>query len=118
MVTCDAQPVNLNGIVGGSATNGSWSIISGTGTFGNASQLSTSFTPTSGQSSVTLQLTSNNPVSPCTVATDIVVLNINPSPVAPTVNAVTICSGNTATLIASAPGVPIIGMQLHREEVH
>lgn len=104
LVTCDAQPVNLNGIVGGSATNGSWSIISGTGTIGNASQLSTSFTPTSGQSSVTLQLTSNNPVSPCTVATDILVVNINPAPVAPTVNAVTICSGNTATLIASAPG--------------
>lgn len=104
LVTCDAQPVNLNGIVGGSATNGSWSIISGTGTIGNASQLSTSFTPTSGQSSVTLQLTSNNPVSPCTVATDILVVNINPAPVAPTVNPVTICSGNTATLIASAPG--------------
>lgn len=104
LVTCDAQPVTLNGLVGGSATNGSWSIISGTGTFGNAGQLSTSFTPTSGQSSVTLQLTSNNPVSPCTVATDIMVVNINPAPVAPTVNTVTICSGNTATLIASAPG--------------
>lgn len=104
LVTCDAQPITLNGLVGGSATNGSWSIVSGTGTFGNASQLSTSFTPTSGQSSVTLQLTSNNPVSPCTVATDIMVVNINPAPVAPTVNAVTICSGNTATLIASAPG--------------
>lgn len=104
LVTCDAQPITLNGLVGGSATNGSWSIVSGTGTFGNASQLSTSFTPTSGQSSVTLQLTSNNPVSPCTVATDIMVVNINPAPVAPTVNTVTICSGNTATLIASAPG--------------
>lgn len=104
LVTCNAQPITLNGLVGGSATNGSWTIVSGTGTFGNASQLSTSFTPTSGQSSVTLQLTSNNPVSPCTVATDIMVVNINPAPVAPTVNAVTICSGNTATLIASAPG--------------
>ena len=104
LVTCDAQPITLNGSVGGSATNGSWSIVSGTGTFGNASQLSTTFTPTSGQSSVTLQLTSNNPVSPCTVATDIMVVNINPAPVAPTVNTVTICSGNTATLIASAPG--------------
>lgn len=104
LVTCDAQPITLNGSVGGSATNGSWSIVSGTGTFGNASLLSTSFTPTSGQSSVTLQLTSNNPVSPCTVATDIMVVNINPAPVAPTVNTVTICSGNTATLIASAPG--------------
>lgn len=104
LVTCDTQPITLNGSVGGSATNGSWSIISGTGTFGNANQLSTTFTPTSGQSSVTLQLTSNNPVSPCTVATDIMVVNINPAPAAPTVNNVTICSGNTATLIASAPG--------------
>lgn len=32
------------------------------------------------------------------------VVNINPAPVVPTVNAVTICAGNTATLIASAPG--------------
>jgi hypothetical protein len=104
LATCDAQPVVLNGSVGGSATNGSWSIISGTGTFVNAGLLSTSFTPTTGQSSVTLQLTSNNPVAPCGVATDIMVVNINQAPVAPTVNAVTVCSGNTATLIASAPG--------------
>lgn len=104
LVTCDAQPVTLNGSVGGSATSGSWSVLSGSGSFGNASQLSTSFTPTAGQTSVTLQLTSNNPVAPCAVATDIMVLNINPAPVAPTVNAVTVCSGNTATLIASAPG--------------
>lgn len=94
----------MNGLVGGSANNGSWSIISGTGTFGNTNDLITTFTPTSGQSSVTLQLTSNNPIAPCPVATDIMVVNINPAPVAPTVNAVTICSGNTATLIASAPG--------------
>lgn len=104
LVTCDAQSITLNGLVGGSANNGSWSIISGTGTFGNTNDLITTFTPTSGQSSVTLQLTSNNPIAPCPVATDIMVVNINPAPVAPTVNAVTICSGNTATLIASAPG--------------
>jgi len=104
LATCDGQPVALNGSVGGSATNGTWSIVSGTGTFANAGQLATSFTPTAGQSSVSLQLTSNNPVAPCGVATDLIVVNINPAPVAPIVNAVTICSGNTATLIASAPG--------------
>ncbi|MBW0178476.1 gliding motility-associated C-terminal domain-containing protein [Sediminibacterium sp.] len=106
LITCDGQPVTLNGSVGGSATNGSWSIVSGagTGTFGDATQLSTSFTPTAGQSTVSLQLTSNNPVAPCGVATDIMVIDIRSAPVAPTVNAVTICSGNTATLIASAPG--------------
>lgn len=104
LATCDGQPVSLNGSVGGSATNGSWSIVSGTGSFANASQLSTSFTPSAGQSSVTLQLTSNNPVSPCAVATDIMIVNINSLPVAPTVNPITICSGNAATLIASAPG--------------
>ncbi len=104
LVTCDAQSVTLNGSVGGSATTGTWSIVSGTGTFGNASQLSTNFTPTAGQTSVTLQLTSNNPIAQCTAATDLMIVDINPAPVAPTVNAVTICSGNTATLIASAPG--------------
>lgn len=104
LVTCDAQPLTLNGLVGGTATAGSWSVLSGAGSFGNATQLSTSFTPTAGQTSVTLQLTSNNPVAPCAVATDIMIIDINPAPVAPTVNPVTICSGNTATLIASAPG--------------
>jgi gliding motility-associated-like protein len=99
---CGSSTVNLSGTIGGSATGASWT--GGTGTFSNSSILNPVYTPGPGETSATLTLTSNDPAGPCTSMSDVMVITINPIPVAPTAAAVTICQGTTATLTATAPG--------------
>lgn len=99
LITCEGQPITLNGTIGGSANAGTWSIVSGAGTLVSASLLNTSFTPI-GLTRVSLMLTTDDPVTPCSAVSDIMFIDIKPKPDAPTVNPVTICAGTTATLIA------------------
>jgi hypothetical protein len=98
--------VTLNGTVGGSATSGSWS-TNGTGAFGNANQLNTTYTPSAADvaaGTITLTLTTNDPAGPCSAASDQMVITINP---AATVNAgpdQTVCASSPMVMLAGAVG--------------
>ena len=67
---CEGSVVSLAGTISGAASSASWR-SSGTGTFGNASSLSTNYIPSPSDisaSSITLTLTSDDPVGPCAAA--------------------------------------------------
>ncbi|MBI2274538.1 MAG: gliding motility-associated C-terminal domain-containing protein [Bacteroidetes bacterium] len=98
---CSGIAVSLSGTIGGTATSASWS--GGSGSFSNASQLNTQYTPAANETTVNLYLTTNTPGS-CAAAKDTVVLYIVPTPAAPTIAGTTICAGQSTTLTASAPG--------------
>jgi hypothetical protein len=102
---CASTPnVTLAGIVGGSATSGTWS--GGTGTFApNANTLNAVYTPSATEiaaGSVELTLTTNDPDGPCGPATDKMKIFINPEA---TVNA-----GTDQTVCASSPNVTLAGI--------
>ncbi len=99
---CVANPVSLNGSISGTATRATWS--GGSGSFTNASQLITQYQPAIGESLVKLYLTTDDPSGPCVAAVDSLIININPSPAAPAVQNAAVCTGNSATLIATSPG--------------
>ncbi len=96
---CTGGTITLAGTVGGGATSGTWTAP--TGTFSNATSLTSTYTPTATSGTVTLTLTTNDPSGPCTAVTDIMVVTINPLP---TVNAgvdQTVCAGTAVTLSGS-----------------
>jgi subtilisin-like proprotein convertase family protein len=99
---CVGTAVNLNGLVGGSATSATWSAPSGT--FANANALGTTYTPTITSGTVVLTLTTNDPVGPCTPVSANFTLTVNPLPVATISPAgpLTICQGGSVTLTAGA----------------
>lgn len=98
---CSGNAVSVSGTIGGTATSASWS--GGSGSFSNASQLNTQYTPAANETTVNLYLTTNAPGS-CAAAKDTVVLYIVPTPAAPTLAGTTICAGQSTTLSATAPG--------------
>ncbi|OWY24067.1 hypothetical protein C7N43_05120, partial [Sphingobacteriales bacterium UPWRP_1] len=94
---CEGGTVTLAGSIGGSATSSTWSAPSGT--FSDASSLTSTYTPSITSGTVTLTLTTNDPdgAGPCTAATSTVVITVNPLPVASIVsNGGPICSGGNA----------------------
>jgi hypothetical protein len=87
---CPGTQVTLSDAsIGGSATQGQWSIVSGTGSLSSTAMTSTpntvKFTPTSTTTTVTLRLTTNDPdgndpiTGPCTPASDEVTLTFTPT---------------------------------------
>ena len=80
---CTGASFGLMGSVGGSATSGIWS--GGAGLFSPSNfDLNATYFPTQteyGVGSVSLTLTSNDPVGPCTFASSGVVLNFHQSPI-------------------------------------
>ena len=89
----------------GSITNapgGTWS--GGTGTFSNPNLLNAVYTRGPGETTATLTLTSADPPGPCGPQSSQMTIAFNVVPGAPVASGVTICSGNTATLSATAPG--------------
>ena len=102
---CASDPsVTLAGIVGGSATTGTWS--GGTGTFNpNANTLNAVYTPSATEiaaGSVELTLTTNDPAGPCPPAIDKMKIFINP---VATVNA-----GADQTACSASPTVTLAGI--------
>ncbi|MBI2967611.1 MAG: hypothetical protein HYY40_07340, partial [Bacteroidetes bacterium] len=103
---CSGTTHTLSGSIGGSAASSTWT-TSGSGTFDNAGSLTATYTPSPADitmGTVTLTLTTNDPVGPCPAASDAIVLTINP---AATVNAgadAAICQGSTYTLAGSFGG--------------
>jgi large repetitive protein len=94
--------VQLAGSISGGATTGTWS--GGTGTFSNTSDPDATYTPGPGETSAVLKLTSSDPAGPCGAQSSTVTIIFRAQPAAPTAASVTICSGNTANLSATAPG--------------
>lgn len=103
-VCADNPNVTLAGVVGGSATSGTWS--GGTGTFNpNANTLNAVYTPSATEiaaGSVELTLTTNDPAGSCPPAIDKVKIFINP---VATVNA-----GVDQTVCANDPNVALAGI--------
>jgi len=94
--------VNLNGSVTG-ASGGSWSIVSGSGSFADASQIATSYTPSASDiqdGSVTLRLTAD-PTNNCSTVFDDMVIKIGEAP--------TVIAGNDETICADASRVVLNG---------
>ncbi|MDQ3051524.1 MAG: PKD domain-containing protein [Bacteroidota bacterium] len=107
---CSGTTLTLTGTIGGSATTSTWT-TTGTGTFDDATSLSAIYTPSAADitaTTVTLTLTTNDPVGTCNAVSDAMVLTINPSA---TVNAgsdTTICQGSTLQLTAIRGGSALI----------
>lgn len=90
---CIGNTVNLNGVIGGSATSAIWSASSGT--FSDASNSTSTYTPSITSGSITLTLTANGP---CPALTDQVTISIITQTL-PTFNSQgPYCSGDPFTL--------------------
>ena len=103
-IVCATSPnVTLAGAVGGGASSGTWS--GGAGTFSpNASTLNATYTPSSAEiaaGSVTLTITTNDPVGPCDAVSDQIKITISP--------AVVVNAGPDQAVCASSPQVQLAG---------
>src|SRR6478609_10606436 len=49
-------------------------------------------------------LTTDDPSGPCVAAIDSLIIRVTPAPAAPTILNTAVCTGNAATLVATAPG--------------
>ncbi len=81
---CANDNVNLAGILGPAAPFGTWT-TSGTGTFNNPNNLICTYIPSAADiatRSVTLTLTSNDPVGSCLAVSDQLLVTINKAPIA------------------------------------
>jgi uncharacterized delta-60 repeat protein len=104
LTICEGESAMLNGLVGGSATSGTWS--GGTGTFSpSANFLNANYTPSAAEITagfVVLTLTTNDPSGNCNAASDNIFINITPAPAAPTAGSNgPICEGQNIELTAS-----------------
>lgn len=108
---CIGSTATLAGTVGGAATSGIWS--GGAGTYSPSNtDLNAIYTPTTAEEtagSVTLTLTSDDPVGPCPVATSTMTITINPAAVINAGLDQTICIGTTAALAGVIGGSAISG---------
>ncbi|MCX6246170.1 MAG: PKD domain-containing protein [Bacteroidetes bacterium] len=101
---CQGGSATLSGLVGGSATGGTWSTPVG-GTFSpNANTLTTTWTPPAPYTgTATLTLTTTG-MAPCTAALSTVNITVNPGPTANAGSPQTICQGGTVTLSGTIGG--------------
>lgn len=108
---CIGSTVTLAGVIGGSASSGTWSGGGGIYT-PNATTANAVYTPTAAEAAagtVTLTYTTDDPIGPCTSVNDQMVITINPLP---TVNAgvsQTVCVGGTITLGGAVGGAATSG---------
>ena len=103
---CAGSTYTLAGTMGGGATLVTWT-TSGTGTFSNPNITTPVYTPSAADiaaGTVTLTITTNDPVGPCGSVTNSMILTIStPATVSAGGNA-TICSTSTYTLAGSMGG--------------
>ena len=92
---CSGSTVLLQGSIGGAATSAAWS-TTGSGTFQSVASLSTIYTPSAADiaaGSVSLILTTNDPVGPCGPAKDTLNVVIKPIPTLTVGSSSAVCSG-------------------------
>ena len=103
---CLNSPISLNGTIGGGATSAYWT-TSGTGTFADASSLTTTYTPSTADlnnGTVTLTLTTNDPTGLCPSANDQLVISIGSSATVDAGADQAICSNSPISLTGSIGG--------------
>ena len=99
-------PIILNGNVSGLGTSGTWS-TNGSGSFGNASALSTIYTPSAGDltnGSVVIYLTTDDPAGNCPPAIDSLVANFSTQATLSVQLQNAVCAGSNVSLTAVAAG--------------
>ena len=117
---CLNGTLQLNGIVGGAASSGSWTSSNG-GTFSNANSLTSTYTPPEGFiGTIVLTLTTNDPPGPCNSVTDTVTITVIPTPTINAISNVVVChngsvgpisfSGTSATNYSWTNSTPLIGL--------
>jgi gliding motility-associated-like protein len=113
---CEDSIIDLTGQIGGGATTGTWSVSSG-GVPGNMGPSTTSlpdvtatYTVDPGDvgTTITFQLTTDNPGVPCAAVSDIVNVIINPAATVDAGGPYTIAAGNTVALTGSIGGSGVI----------
>ncbi|MBI2968017.1 MAG: gliding motility-associated C-terminal domain-containing protein [Bacteroidetes bacterium] len=105
---CQGATYTLNGIIGGSASSGTWT-TSGDGLFNNAALPNATYTPGPNDisnGSVTLTFTTDDPDAggPCTAVSDFLALTINSDATANAGSDATICAGTCYTLSGGVGG--------------
>ena len=99
---CNGDPsISLTGSIKGATTTGIWSVVNGTGTFQNATNLSTTYTPTSSdyiQGDLVFVLSSTGSCNP---VTDTMRVNFIQSPIVTVDNDQTFCKNNLPSIIVS-----------------
>lgn len=104
---CSNSPaVTLAGSFGGGATSASW--VGGTGNFTpDRNTLNATYTPSEAEitaGTVTLTLTTDEPIGPCAAVSDAMVITISPRPGKPTAAVVTpLCTDATMTVEVTLP---------------
>ncbi len=95
--------------IGGSATTGTWSIVTqpagGNGALSNATPTATPATVTFSATvsgSYTLRLTTDDPTGPCPLVTDDVIITVSAAAIATARTDVSMCSGTSITLTGSS----------------
>ncbi|MBL4657803.1 MAG: lamin tail domain-containing protein, partial [Flavobacteriales bacterium] len=110
---CIADPVTVNGTIGGSATSSTW-ITLGDGSFADSSLLTTTYTtgPTdNGMGSVNIVLMSNDPTGPCPAASDTMVVTISAPAVVSAGSDQTICADMAClSLSGTVTGITTTGI--------
>jgi len=105
---CEAGSITLAGTQGGSTSSITWS-TSGSGTFGSASSLTSTYSPSAADvaaGTVTLTITTNDPAGVCPAVTDDMVLTVNPlSNASFTYTGTTFCQSGTNP-VATVTGLP------------
>ncbi len=103
---CQGGTITLAGSRGGSATTSTWSASSGT--FSDATSLTSNYTPSITSGTVTLTLTTNDPdgAGPCSAAVSTVVITVGQAPVVNAGAPQSVCAGQSITLNGSTTGVP------------
>ncbi len=108
---CIGSAATLAGVIGGSATSGTWS--GGTGTFApNNTTANAIYTPSAAEEAagtVTLTFTSDDPIGPCPSINDQMIITINQLPTANAGVSQSVCSGSTITLGGSVGGAATSG---------
>ncbi len=108
---CAGSTVTLAGVFGGSATSATWS--GGTGSFApNNTTMNAVYTPSAAEvtaGTVTLTLTTNDPLGPCGAVNDNVTITIGADATADAGPAQIICSDVTVSLAGSIGGSASIG---------
>lgn len=90
---CKNSTILLNGTIGGAASSAVWTSSNG-GTFSNPNQLNSSFTPPIDYTgTITLTLTTNDPVGPCDPASQSIEINVLPRPILNPISSLVVCNG-------------------------
>jgi gliding motility-associated-like protein len=103
LIICPGSDVNLSGIIGGGASFAIWS--GGTGSYNpSSSDLSATYTPSAAEinlGSITLVLTTDDPVGPCANQADAILITFDANPVATFSIPTSFCEGAIPSSLAT-----------------